>query len=228
MSAMKKTCKNCGIEFTATNIRREYCSKSCRTKAEKQRKKDRGSVKTSFCAYCGKPFLRCPSNKKYCNYLCANQAYKEIAKEKRKLNRKVKPITTKTCPQCGREYTPKKKTQQFCSRLCARKHAAMIMQEYNQQRIKRTFPFTPGICPVCGTALGTKTIKGKYCSTECNDLARFYHKATHDDIASMNAIEAQIAKLESMAETMSRQDFNTEKSNYNYKKQSLIDRVLNR
>lgn len=102
------------------------------------------------------------------------------------------------------------------------------MQEYNQQRKKPTFPATPGICPVCKTRLTGRAITGKYCSTECHDLAQFYQKARPDDIASFEAINQQIAKLESQSDTMPRKEYIAENSNILYKKISLIQRVLKR
>lgn len=226
---MEKICQYCGTQFVTTNKNRLYCSIRCRSKAEVKRKKERIRTRTALCAYCGNPFHKLPANKKYCSFHCASESYKQKAKEKRgNPTRATKQVLTKTCAQCGEPYATKDQNQQFCSRICARKHAAMKLQEYNQQRKRRTFPITPGICPVCGTTLGAKAIEGKYCSVECHDLVKFYQKAKHDDVESMEAINKQLERLESQQETLPKWDYLAERSNYLYKKISLIQRVLKR
>lgn len=143
-------CKTCDTEFTSQkNRKREFCSKTCSTKALAiARKKDLVDLN---CQHCGAPFKAKAYQKderRYCSLVCSNKSVgASNPKIKREFpcctcgvavlvarnvspthvhceeHRSVHSSTRKRpCLNCGNEFAYRKRDQSYCSRLCAIKH----------------------------------------------------------------------------------------------------------
>lgn len=97
-------CKICGKPFKQSRAGQMCCSRKCRDKYTRLKKKKK-------CAYCGKPYHSTKNT-----MFCCNECKKAYLKEKYWSN--------KICPQCGTEfYGPR--YQKFCCNVCK--------QRYNKQ-----------------------------------------------------------------------------------------------
>lgn len=100
--ARTKTCPRCEREFTSTDWRNTYCSRTCAMTRD---------LPTKTCTQCGKEFRKNPEYSyavwkaiKYCSVACRGAAWRRF----------------RTCEYCGSVFTGKsaKAKQLFCSRQC--------------------------------------------------------------------------------------------------------------
>ena len=73
MITEKQYCKHCGVEIDERYIKRVYCSRSCRNKANPRRAVEVPKL-PKICVVCGKSFLAKRSDCKYCSGTCRDKA----------------------------------------------------------------------------------------------------------------------------------------------------------
>jgi hypothetical protein len=94
-----RTCRACGKQFGSYRGKNEYCSKSCKAKAQQEKR-----VMTA-CRHCGWSFAGAVGQK-YCSDGCRVAYYQ------------AHPRYQKTCPVCREQFTTNDKAQTYCSVDC--------------------------------------------------------------------------------------------------------------
>lgn len=141
-------CEHCKKTYTAHKYGSKYCSKSCSSIAQTERR-FAGTRTDRDCPGCGKKWSGPPSNKsKYCSKKCLFDSGKWKKAKKYK------------CATCASEFVGKASRQdrahQFCSKHCYQSYAPM-----QEERI----------CAECGEAFQiNKHLKNKTCSRKCRDI----------------------------------------------------------
>jgi very-short-patch-repair endonuclease len=103
-----KTCKECGKEFKAQNVRKEFCSGACKQRNSKKNNKKEYLHK---CLWCEKQFVSGFKKTKFCSFNCAGKHKNNVG------------IGESFCKQCDSKFKQKHSKQLYCSIKCKREHA---------------------------------------------------------------------------------------------------------
>ena len=130
------------------------------------------------CPVCGKNFESVRSQKKYCSPECLGKAQKESLKRYKQAYRRKKK-TEKICAICGKIFTPTNRARKYCSPECAKKSFKASRRKYRRKyrQIKRqerekNLSNIGKICANCGDEFIPTNGRQKYCSPECNRMAK--------------------------------------------------------
>ncbi len=112
-----KVCADCGKPFPDDFPRQKYCSRICRQRAYRARRRT-----PRTCAGCGKPLQVRPNQvnrQRYCSRSCWKRAdyQRRLPPERQRANRP----THRPCDRCGRDFPLDKfawSRQRFCSPTC--------------------------------------------------------------------------------------------------------------
>jgi len=100
----RKTCKECGKNFGAKNVRKLFCSGACKTKNSK---KNNIREYAHTCVECKGEFISNSKTTKFCSFSC-------VGKHKNKIGTGTKA----NCRSCKKEFRKKHSKHFFCSSKC--------------------------------------------------------------------------------------------------------------
>lgn len=125
-SIIKKVCRHCGVEFTTTNRKQEFCTTACQREARNKREREARKLPPRECKVCHKMFQPVRPSHVCCSRTCSDAFHNSLKKERRSL---LPPkLYTKICPCCNREFQTAELNRKACSDECAKK----IMRKQNQ------------------------------------------------------------------------------------------------
>lgn len=147
---MKRTCKNCKVEFNLTgNTRGMFCSRVCYHQYRKTAKNEYRIAEylTLTCGTCGKVFDRLKSQVhrtsalSFCSPVCAG---KSSGGKSSKIPRQ--PAIEKKCDMCGKPYMARasRPNRKYCSRECMYKSKSTILAGVNNPNYRHGKNLTSG------------------------------------------------------------------------------------
>lgn len=157
----ERTCAYCGKEYTAHDIRKQYCSKKCATIAIRIRKGIKCNTNTEpyhkICVVCGNSFDTFRDAAVTCSPECA------------KVTRKIssrKPLIEKTCVICGKVYSSTDARRATCGNAeCVRKNKTAN----HKPPVKRMRKIVSRKCVICGNRFDVYyRLNNKTCSKICS------------------------------------------------------------
>lgn len=185
-----RLCAYCGKDYTAHNIRSQYCSKKCRDIAIRIRNGVKCNTNTEpyhkTCAVCGNPFDTFRDAAVTCSSKCA-----KIYKQPKSSGKHV--IATETwvndaqnkfeyvshdrsriklkCKCCGNVLERAKSTVRRCNVKCEYCNEEEKLQEARQNMVRFLIALkeaeTPKKCTNCGRVFFSTHPTQKYCTTDC-------------------------------------------------------------
>lgn len=173
----ERICAYCGKEYTAHDIRKQYCSRRCRDIAIRIRKGIKCNTNSEpyhkACVICGKPFDTFRDAAVTCSQECAKVLHKGLSRN---------PLIEKTCKICGKVYFSKDARRVTCgSADCVRKNKTVN----HKPPVKHMIKIVSRKCVVCGSRfdvdyrLSTKTCS-KNCSLENARISQKRRNKRHD------------------------------------------------
>ena len=104
---MKLVCQWCNQEFEASRIDTKYCSRSCQSKASRDRKANNVNIREKICGKCGKSFIVKDHafSRRYC-YDCVPFAPKSGAQSRQIIKRWALEYKGSKCEICGYNKCP--------------------------------------------------------------------------------------------------------------------------
>ena len=129
MRPEQRTCKVCGITYTAKDPRKIYCSPTCNDRAKSARSYNfRANAQPKHCYMCQKAFMPWRPQHRFCSDAC------KTAHNNHNLT------LTKICQKCGKPYKTRQHRQHYCSQNCA-VSATVVRRILICQDCGKSFPF---------------------------------------------------------------------------------------
>lgn len=198
-ASYNRVCVYCGIEFTAHDSRKKYCSRRCKDIAIKNRKGIKCNTNTEpyrkICAYCGRSFETFRDTIKTCSKECSI-AYRNHGTNTKRINTVEQWVNAKQdnfeyvshnndrikirCRRCGTVLERTKSTVRYRNVEC--EHCKEVEKIVKARQKMMCFLIalkdakTPRKCECCGKTFTSNYHSQKYCSERCKKNGKSYRR----------------------------------------------------